>query len=115
MQTDRKYNHVAKLIGVCVILFQVGDYILTPDICVERKSLSDLIGSLNSGRLYNQCVAMCRTYKQPALLIEFDANKPFALQVSSQNPHFLGNHSQHEILFMMENILLQIALAAWNH
>ena len=70
-----------------VILFQVGDYILTPDICVERKSLSDLIGSLNSGRLYNQSVAMCRTYKQPVLLIEFDANKPFALQVSSQNPN----------------------------
>ena len=72
-----------------VIFFQVGDYILTPDICVERKSLSDLIGSLNSGRLYNQSVAMCRTYKQPVLLIEFDANKPFALQVSSQNPNGL--------------------------
>lgn len=34
------------------ISFKVGDYILTPDICVERKSISDLIGSLNSGRLY---------------------------------------------------------------
>ena len=30
---------------------QVGDYVLTPDVCVERKSVSDLIGSLNSGRL----------------------------------------------------------------
>ena len=30
---------------------QVGDYILTPDMCVERKSISDLIGSLNNGRL----------------------------------------------------------------
>ncbi len=53
---------------------------------MERKSLSDLIGSLNSGRLYNQAVAMCRTYKHPVLLIEFDANKPFALQVSSVFP-----------------------------
>ena len=33
------------------ITTQVGDYILTSDICVERKSVSDLIGSLNSGRL----------------------------------------------------------------
>ena len=32
-------------------MLQVGDYILTPDVCVERKSVSDLIGSLNSGRL----------------------------------------------------------------
>lgn len=62
---------------------QVGDYILSPDICVERKSVSDLIGSLNNGRLYNQCVSMCRYYKKPVLLIEFDANKSFSLQVKS--------------------------------
>lgn len=30
---------------------QVGDYILTPDVCVERKSLPDLVQSFNSGRL----------------------------------------------------------------
>ena len=50
------------------------------DICVERKSISDLIGSLNSGRLYNQATSMTRFYTKPMLLIEFDANKPFALQ-----------------------------------
>jgi DNA excision repair protein ERCC-4 len=32
----------------------VGDYILSPNICVERKSLSDLLGSFASGRLYQQ-------------------------------------------------------------
>ncbi len=26
------------------VTLEVGDYILTPDICVERKSISDLIG-----------------------------------------------------------------------
>ncbi len=31
----------------------VGDYILTPDICVERKSIPDLVSSFNSGRLYD--------------------------------------------------------------
>ncbi|KAL4235664.1 DNA repair endonuclease XPF [Mactra antiquata] len=62
------------------VTLEVGDYILTPDICVERKSVSDLIGSLNNGRLYNQCVSMCRYYKRPVLLIEFDPSKPFALQ-----------------------------------
>ncbi|XP_058796659.1 DNA repair endonuclease XPF [Phymastichus coffea] len=58
----------------------IGDYILSPDICVERKSMADLIGSLNSGRLYNQAVAMSRYYAKPMLLIEFDPNKPFGLQ-----------------------------------
>ncbi|XP_017761721.1 PREDICTED: DNA repair endonuclease XPF [Eufriesea mexicana] len=62
------------------VTLQVGDYILSPDICVERKSISDLIGSLNSGRLYNQAVAMTRHYNKPMLLIEFDPNKPFCFQ-----------------------------------
>ncbi|VDP85673.1 unnamed protein product [Echinostoma caproni] len=49
----------------------VADYILAPHLCVERKSVSDLIGSLNSGRLYQQCTAMSRHYPNPILLIEF--------------------------------------------
>lgn len=67
-------------IDILPITIEVGDYILTPDICVERKSLNDLIGSLNSGRLYSQSQEMCRHYVKPMLLIEFDHDKPFALQ-----------------------------------
>uniref|UniRef100_A0A1A9ZVD3 DNA repair endonuclease XPF n=1 Tax=Glossina pallidipes TaxID=7398 RepID=A0A1A9ZVD3_GLOPL len=65
---------------VVPVTITIGDYILTPEICVERKSISDLIGSLNSGRLYNQCIQMQRYYAKPILLIEFDQNKPFHLQ-----------------------------------
>uniref|UniRef100_A0A8B9ID12 DNA repair endonuclease XPF n=1 Tax=Anser brachyrhynchus TaxID=132585 RepID=A0A8B9ID12_9AVES len=61
------------------VTLEAGDYILTPDVCVERKSISDLIGSLNNGRLYTQCILMSRYYKPPILLIEFDPNKPFSL------------------------------------
>lgn len=67
------------------ITLEVGDYILTPDICVERKSLNDLIESLSNGRLYNQANSMCRYYKVPILLIEFDQNKPFLLNVNLMN------------------------------
>ncbi|KAG7203362.1 hypothetical protein KM043_013437 [Ampulex compressa] len=62
------------------VTLQVGDYILSPEICIERKSISDLIGSLNSGRLYHQALIMTRYYAKPMLLIEFDQNKPFCLQ-----------------------------------
>eukprot|EP00069_Balaena_mysticetus_P007076 bmy_05415T0 len=61
------------------VTLEVGDYVLTPEMCVERKSISDLIGSLNNGRLYSQCVSMSRYYKRPVLLIEFDPTKPFSL------------------------------------
>ncbi|KAJ7722820.1 hypothetical protein B0H16DRAFT_346228 [Mycena metata] len=61
----------------------VGDYILTPDICVERKSLPDLISSFNSGRLYTQCDLMSVHYKHPVLLIEFEEDKAFSLEAVS--------------------------------
>ncbi|KAG4306343.1 hypothetical protein PORY_000331 [Pneumocystis oryctolagi] len=57
----------------------VGDYILSPSLCVERKSIRDLICSLNNGRLYNQCEMMQQYYSTPILLIEFDQNKTFNL------------------------------------
>lgn len=67
-------------LDVIPAMITIGDYILTPDICVERKSISDLIGSINSGRLYNQCQQMSRFYSKSILLIEFDQNRPFHLQ-----------------------------------
>ena len=63
---------------------EVGDYILTPDLCIERKSINDLIGSLKSGRLFQQAQAMCRSYRYPVLLIEFEESKGFSLQNYSQ-------------------------------
>lgn len=39
---------------VVPLTLEVGDYVLSPDICCERKSISDLKGSLASGRLYHQ-------------------------------------------------------------
>ena len=61
------------------LTLDVGDYVLSPDMVVERKSRSDLIGSLNSGRLYTQAEAMVRAYRNPLLVIEFDEDTPFTL------------------------------------
>ncbi|KIY50070.1 hypothetical protein FISHEDRAFT_57787 [Fistulina hepatica ATCC 64428] len=70
--------HASNLLVIPVTL-TVGDYILTPDICVERKSLPDLVSSFNSGRLYTQCELMSVHYKHPILLIEFEEDKAFTL------------------------------------
>lgn len=64
---------------------EVGDYVITSNICVERKSINDLIESLANGRLYNQASSMSRAYKIPMLLIEFDQKKPFQLNVIQNN------------------------------
>lgn len=39
---------------VVAATLQVGDYVLTPDICIERKAPDDLAQSLISGRLFEQ-------------------------------------------------------------
>jgi ERCC4 domain len=63
----------------------VGDYVISNSVCIERKSLQDLRGSLASGRLYQQAEQMVRTYRRPVLLIEFAEDKPF-------NPHYSTEH-----------------------
>jgi len=69
----------ASNLQVIPVTLTVGDYILTPDICVERKSIPDLVSSFSSGRLYTQCEMMSAHYKQPMLLIEWEEHKSFSL------------------------------------
>ncbi|KJE97093.1 DNA repair helicase RAD25 [Capsaspora owczarzaki ATCC 30864] len=62
------------------VTLDIGDYVISQTMCVERKSIPDLIGSFQSGRLYAQVENMTKYYEQPILLIEFDENKAFQLQ-----------------------------------
>lgn len=61
-------------------MLTVGDYVLSPTICIERKSIKDLISSFKDGRLYAQAETMQQYYKSPMLLIEFDQGKSFTLE-----------------------------------
>ncbi|XP_050263712.1 DNA repair endonuclease UVH1 isoform X1 [Quercus robur] len=65
------------------VTLEVGDYIISPLICVERKSIQDLFMSFTSGRLYHQVETMVRYYKIPVLLIEFSQDKSFSFQSAS--------------------------------
>ncbi|KAI6228275.1 ERCC4 domain-containing protein [Aphelenchoides besseyi] len=49
---------------------EVGDYVLSPSVCVERKALDDLAQSLVNGRVFKQVEQMLRHYKKTVLLIE---------------------------------------------
>lgn len=64
-------------IEVVAATLTVGDYILSPDLCVERKCIPDLLSSMNHGRLYQQMLQMTRYYAVPLLLIEFGERHPF--------------------------------------
>ncbi|KAK6044022.1 ERCC4 domain protein, partial [Cooperia oncophora] len=64
--------------------FQVGDYVLSPGIAVERKALDDLTQSLQSGRVFKQSEQMLRHYANSVLLIE--SNRKFESKIVNGGP-----------------------------
>lgn len=98
----------ARSIIIVPCMLTVGDYVLSPNICIERKSVSDLISSFRDGRLYAQAESMFQHYKSPMLLIEFDQNKSFTLEpfadlsgnFSSVNPNNVSSDLQSKLVLL---------------
>jgi DNA excision repair protein ERCC-4 len=49
---------------------KVGDYVVSPEIAVERKTVRDLINSIYDGRLFIQCSELLRHYQKPLLVVQ---------------------------------------------
>jgi DNA excision repair protein ERCC-4 len=82
----------ARAFTIIPCMLTVADYVLSPTICVERKSIRDLAASFRNGRLYAQAEAMLEHYTHPMLLIEFDAHKAFTLDPVS-DPSTAGSRA----------------------
>ena len=50
----------------------VGDYILSDRVCVERKTESDLQGSIINARLFDQLDRLRQSFEKPIVIIEAD-------------------------------------------
>ncbi|KAJ3563815.1 hypothetical protein NPX13_g8071 [Xylaria arbuscula] len=95
-------------LNVIPCMLTVADYVVSPNICIERKSISDLISSFKDGRLYSQAETMFQHYKSPMLLIEFDQNKSFTLEpfadlsgnMRSVNPNEAPSDLQSKIVLL---------------
>nr|QNO48452.1 ATP-dependent RNA helicase SrmB [Methanosarcinales archaeon ANME-2c ERB4] len=59
-------------VEVAMRTLEIGDYLLSDRVCVERKTTSDFISSLISGRreLFGQISDLARTFNKPVLIIE---------------------------------------------
>lgn len=55
---------------VDIAQLQVGDYIVSPEEVIERKTVRDLIGSIYDGRLYIQCSQLVKHYQKPAIVVQ---------------------------------------------
>jgi len=66
-------DHLEKLgAEVTVKTLEVGDYVLSDRVCVERKTTDDFLNSFidNKNHLFGQIADMSRSYERPLLLIE---------------------------------------------
>ncbi len=66
--------NLLKIMGVFVDykLLPVGDYIVSSETVIERKTIHDLINSIYDGRLFIQCSDLVAHYSKPLLIVEGD-------------------------------------------
>lgn len=64
--------HELSKLGVEIIPenLDIGDYILSGDVIVERKTLNDFVNSILDKRLFEQLKTMKQSYSTPVLLLE---------------------------------------------
>ncbi len=51
---------------------EVGDYLLSKNVCVERKTTQDFLQSLVDGRLFEQLTSLKGNFKNPLMIVEGD-------------------------------------------
>ena len=49
---------------------KVGDYVVSSETAVERKTIHDLISSIYDGRLFVQCSDLVKHYQKPLLVVQ---------------------------------------------
>lgn len=79
------YQLFCKGVKVIPMSIEIGDYVISRDVCIERKSLQDLINSLNNGRLFTQLQWISRHYSVPVILIELNSLTELLNNQGAQN------------------------------
>ena len=64
-------------VDVKIKQLEVGDYVLTDQIVVERKTVSDFLQSIVDGRLFAQLVSTASNYDKPLVIIEGNYDELF--------------------------------------
>jgi Fanconi anemia group M protein len=64
---------------------EIGDFILSNEVVVERKTVNDFLESIIDGRLFNQLVSMASNFEKPLLLIEGNIEELYTLRDIHEN------------------------------
>ncbi|TRY52193.1 ERCC4/XP-G-type excision repair nuclease [Cryptosporidium tyzzeri] len=79
------YQLFCKGVKIIPMSLEIGDYVISRDVCIERKSLPDLVNSLSNGRLFTQLQWISKHYSTPVILIELNSLIEILNQGMQQN------------------------------
>jgi len=77
-------RHLEELVTVEYRRLSVGDYVVSDDMAIERKTAPDFMKSLFDGRLFDQAKRLSESYLTPIMIIEGDlarTSRKFRTQV----------------------------------
>jgi len=63
----------------------IGDYVLSKDVCVERKTVEDFLSSMLDGRLFAQIINMRQNYLKPLIILEGNLTELYTLRNIHKN------------------------------
>lgn len=71
-EKNSKIPDLLKEAGAAIDFAQlrVGDYIVSSEMAVERKTIRDLVSSIYDGRLFVQCSDLVKNYQKPLLVVQ---------------------------------------------
>ena len=61
----------------------IGDFVLSEDVVVERKTIEDYVKSIMDNRLFSQLVAMKEKYPKPLLIVQGSRKKDASIGLSA--------------------------------
>jgi len=82
---------------------KVGDYVISPETAIERKTIHDLLNSVYDGRLLVQCSELVQHYTKPVIIIEGNI-----LNLSDSAPE--GIIDDNERIYLISETLAKVAL-----
>lgn len=76
-----KYENVS----IKVKQLEIGDYVLSDEVIVERKTIEDFLTSMLDGRLFSQLIDLSANCKKPLMIVEGNKQELFSLRNIHEN------------------------------
>ena len=73
---------------------KVGDYVVSSETAVERKTVRDLISSIYDGRLFVQCSDLVRYYQKPLLVVQGNIAELAETSEDMEDPDDIKLHAE---------------------